>query len=315
MSAVESDNLIEVRGLRKTFGDVAALDGVHLQVRKGEVFGLVGPDGAGKTTLIRILCGLLRPDEGEVAVAGRDVVSSPESVKPHTGYLAQTFALYGDLTVQENVAFCAQVYGVAPDTYAERVDHLLRITRLGPFVDRLAEHLSGGMKQKLSLMCALIHRPEVLFLDEPSTGVDPASRRDFWRLLCGLPAEGVTILVSTPYMDEAERCDRVALMQSGRILTCGTPAELKTQTGGRLFNVVATPQAEARRVLEKLPDVRFVTVFGDRLHVAAEQTAPREVLVGALERAGVRVAVVEPIEPGLEDVFTQAMREEGALVG
>jgi ABC-2 type transport system ATP-binding protein len=307
--------VIEVRGLRKAFGDVVALDSVDLQVRQGEVFGLVGPDGAGKTTLMRILAGLVPPDEGEALVAGRDLVSWPESVKPHTGYLAQAFALYDDLTVEENVTFCARVYGVARAAYQERLSRLLRITRLAPFTDRLAEHLSGGMRQKLGLMCALIHRPEVLFLDEPTTGVDPASRRDFWRLLYGLPAEGVAILVSTPYMDEAERCDRIALIQNGRILARGTPDALKATVTGCLFSVEATPRAEARRLLEAVPHVESVTVFGNRLHVAARQDTTSDVLLDALRRAAVEVACVEQIEPSLEDVFTTTMQEVGARVG
>jgi len=311
----DPQNVIEVRGLRKTFADVVALDGVDLEVRSGEVLGLVGPDGAGKTTLIRVLAGLVPPDDGEALVAGRDVVCAPESVKPHTGYLAQAFALYGDLTVAENVAFCARVYGVPPAAYEERLEHLLRITRLAPFTDRLAEHLSGGMRQKLGLMCALIHRPDVLLLDEPTTGVDPASRRDFWRLLYGLPAEGVAILVSTPYMDEAERCDRVALMAAGRVLRRGTPDELKAQLTGSLFSVEAMPQTEASRLLRNVPEVQSVTVFGDRLHVAARQATRRNVLVEAIRHGGVEVATVEQIEPGLEDVFTTAMREAGARVG
>ena len=308
-------NAIQVRGLRKSFDEVVAVDGVDLNVRKGEVFGLIGPDGAGKTTLIRLLCGLLSPDEGDVLVAGRDAVSSPESVKPHIGYLSQVFGLWGDLTVQENVAFCADVFGVPQDAYQERLPHLLRITRLAPFVDRRAEHLSGGMKQKLALVCTLIHRPEVLLLDEPTTGVDPASRRDFWRLLYGLPAEGVTILVSTPYMDEAERCDRVGLLHSGRLLACATVDEMKADVGGALFNVGAAPQLEARRLLEALDEVVAVTAFGDRLHVTAREGAALETLVAALGDAGIDVAFAEPIEPGLEDAFTKAIRQEAERVG
>ncbi|MFQ5808273.1 MAG: ATP-binding cassette domain-containing protein [Armatimonadota bacterium] len=310
-----SRNVIHVSKLRKTFADVVALDGVDLEVREGEVFGLVGSDGAGKTTLIRILSGLLPAEAGDALVAGRDVVTEPESVKPHTGYLAQAFALYGDLTVEENVSFCARVYGVPADAYEERLTHLLRITRLAPFTDRLAEHLSGGMRQKLGLMCALIHRPDVLFLDEPTTGVDPGSRRDFWRLLHGLPDEGVTILVSTPYMDEAERCDRIALIEAGRILRCGTPTELRGEVTGSLFSLEATPQREARRALQDVPEVESVTVFGNRLHIAAREGMQREALAAALQRAGVEVASLEQIEPGLEDVFATAMREAGARVG
>ncbi len=304
--------MIEVSGLKKTFGDVTALAGIDLEVRDREVFGLVGPDGAGKTTLMRILCGLVNPDEGAVTVAGCDVVHAPESVKPHVGYLAQRFGLWGDLTVKENAAFCADLFGVRPRDYEERLSELLAVTRLEPFVDRQAQYLSGGMRQKLSLICTLIHRPEVLLLDEPTTGVDPASRRDFWRLLNGLPGEGVTILVSTPYMDEAERCSRMALLYGGRVLACAAPAELKQRVQGSLFNLVASPQREARRVLEALPGVEAVTVFGDRLHVIAREGIEPKTLVAPLRAAGIEVTVAEPIAAGLEDAFTSAIREEAA---
>jgi len=307
--------MIQVSQLHKRFGEVAALSGVELEVRQGEVFGLLGPDGAGKTTLMRILCGLIGPDEGTVTVAGCDVVRSPESVKPRVGYLSQRLGLWGDLTVQENVAFCADLFGVPRREYRERLPDLLAMTRLGPFVDRQAQFLSGGMKQKLALMCTLIHRPKVLLLDEPTTGVDPASRRDFWRLLHGLPAEGVTILISTPYMDEAERCHRVALLYAGRLLACASPAQLRAQFPGSLFNVIAIRQAEARRLLEGLPEVESVTVFGDRLHVRAHEDVAADALAAPLHQAGLEVSVVESIAPGLEDVFAASIGEEAARSG
>jgi len=311
----DADNAIVVRGLRKTFGDIIALDGVTLSVRKSEVFGLVGPDGAGKTTLMRLLCGLQPPDEGEMFVAGCDVVADPEAAKPLIGYLPQRFGLWGDLTVKENIRFSADIFDVPPEAYKERMEELLRITRLAPFVNRYAEHLSGGMKQKLALICTLIHRPQVLLLDEPTTGVDPASRRDFWQLLHTLPAEGVTILVSTPYMDEAERCDRVSLLHEGRIRVCATVAELKSRVKGTLFSMGATPQARAKEVLEGREDVMAVAVFGDRLHVTAREEASLEVLVDALKNAGLDVAFAEAIEPGMEDAFTAAIRQGGEWIG
>ncbi len=307
--------MIRVSQLSKRFGEVTALAGVDLEVGAQEVFGLLGPDGAGKTTLMRVLCGLISPDGGTVTVASCDVGQSPESVKPHVGYLSQRFGLWGDLTVGENLAFCADLFGVPRRQYQERLPHLLAITRLAPFVDRQAQLLSGGMKQKLALMCTLIHRPQVLLLDEPTTGVDPASRRDFWRLLHGLPAEGVTILVSTPYMDEAERCSRVALLYGGRVLACASPAELKAQVPGVLFNMVAAPQAEARGQLQGLPEVKAVTVFGDRLHVRARKGTRVEALVTPLREAGIEVAVAEPISAGLEDVFITALGEEAERLG
>lgn len=311
----DADNAITVRGLRKTFDDIVALDGVTLSVRKSEVFGLVGPDGAGKTTLMRLLCGLQPPDEGEVFVAGCDVVANPEAAKPLIGYLSQRFGLWGDLTVEENIRFSADIFDVPPEAYESRMEELLRITRLAPFVNRYAEHLSGGMKQKLALICTLIHRPHVLLLDEPTTGVDPASRRDFWELLYTLPAEGVTILVSTPYMDEAERCDRVCLLHEGRVRACATVAELKSRVRGALFSVGVTPQSWAREILQGREDVIAVTVFGDRLHVTAREGASLEALVGALEDAGLDVTFAEDIEAGLEDAFAAAIGEGGESVG
>jgi len=312
---LSSSIAVRVRGLKKRFGEVTALAGVDLEVARGEVFGLLGPDGAGKTTLMRILCGVLTADEGEVEVAGRDVTASAEAAKPYTGYLAQRFGLYGDLTVDENLAFSADIYGVPHSEFAARREHLLRITRLEPFTDRRAENLSGGMKQKLGLICTLIHRPEVLFLDEPTTGVDPMSRRDFWRLLYHLPAEGVTVLVSTPYMDEAERCDRVALLYAGALLECATPAELKGRLPGQLFGVGASPQEQARQALEASAEVLSVTVFGDRLHVALREGAQPALITQKLQEAGVEVAFVEPLEPTLENVFTDAIEEASAHNG
>jgi ABC-2 type transport system ATP-binding protein len=310
-----SEWVIEGAGLVKRFGEVTALNGVDLQVARGEVFGLVGPDGAGKTTLMRVLCGLLTPEEGSARVAGCDVVSSPESAKPHLGYLAQRFGLWGDLTIEENLRFCADLYRVRKADYEARRPELLRITRLTPFTNRLADHLSGGMRQKLGLICTLIHRPEVLLLDEPTTGVDPASRRDFWRLLYDLPRQGVTVLVCTPYMDEAERCDRVALLHEGRVLACASPEALKERVPGRLFAVAAAPQRRAKELLLGVDGVWSVVTFGDRLHASVRGDLAPERIEAALRDAGVEVTSVEPISPGLEDVFTTAMGPGGGADG
>jgi len=306
-----SEWAIEGLGLVKRFGDVTALRGVDIHVARGEVFGLVGPDGAGKTTLMRVLCGLLTPEEGSARVAGCDVVASPESAKPHLGYLAQRFGLWGDLTIEENLRFCADLYRVRKADYEARRSELLRITRLTPFTNRLADHLSGGMRQKLGLICTLIHRPEVLLLDEPTTGVDPASRRDFWRLLYDLPRQGVTVLVSTPYMDEAERCDRVALLHEGRVLACASPEALKERVPGRLFAVAAKPQRRAKDVLLVLDGVQSVVTFGDRLHVSVRDEVGPDRIEAALGDAVVEVMSVEPITAGLEDVFTTVMAAGG----
>jgi len=309
------ERMVEVQGVVRRFGEVTALNGVGLEVGRGEVFGLVGPDGAGKTTLMRVLCGLVTPDEGSVQVAGCDVVADPESAKPHLGYLAQRFGLWGDLTVEENLRFCADLYRVPRREFEERRPRLLQITRLAPFTGRLADHLSGGMRQKLGLICTLIHRPQVLLLDEPTTGVDPASRRDFWRLLYDLPRQGVTVLVSTPYMDEAERCDRIALLHEGRVLACASPDELKGLVPGRMLAIVAEPLRQAKEALASAPGVLSVTTFGDRLHVSVGEDVQQKRLEDVLAHAGVTVTSVAAVQPGLEDVFTTVVASGGGADG
>jgi ABC-2 type transport system ATP-binding protein len=223
---------IRVTGLARSFGAVTAVSGLDLTVRKGEMFGIIGPDGAGKSTLIRMLCGLLTPTAGTATVLGSDLIAQPEAVKARIGYLSQNFTLYGDLTVDENIEFFADLHGVRD--FAASRDALLAFTRLAPFRKRLAQALSGGMKKKLALACTLIHTPELIFLDEPSTGVDPVSRGEFWNILGGILSQKVTIVLTTPYLDEAERCHRVGLMHRGRILKCSTPAELAAQSNGNL---------------------------------------------------------------------------------
>ncbi len=303
--------MVEAHELRRQFGAVSAVAGLDLSVAPGEIFGLVGPDGAGKTTTIRMLCSVLAPTAGEARVAGFDVLRQPEQVKRRIGYMPQRFSLYGDLTVAENLAFFARIYHVPKAERIAREQRLLEFSRLGPFRDRQAQHLSGGMKQKLALSCALLHTPTVLFLDEPTTGVDPVSRRDFWRILYALLRDGVTIFISTPYMDEAERCGRVALMAAGRVLTCDTPEGLKQRMQGDLLEVIAAPQREAQAVLAAAPEARGVQVFGDRLHVwvgEAERDAPR--LSQTLSSRGLRVESLRPIAPSLEDVFVSLVTGE-----
>lgn len=221
--------MIATRNLTKRFGELTAVNGLTLDVSKGEVFGLVGPDGAGKTTTLRMLSGLVDPTEGEATVAGFDVARNPEQVKDRIGYMAQRFGLYGDLSVDENMEFYADLFGIPDNERARMAPQLLHMTRMDPFRKRLAGRLSGGMKQKLALMCTLLHRPQVLLLDEPTNGVDPVSRRDFWLILQQLVTEGITVFVTTAYLDEAERCDRVGLMYRGQLVRCATPAELKRQ--------------------------------------------------------------------------------------
>jgi ABC-2 type transport system ATP-binding protein len=315
-AAKKGQYAIFAKGLRKAFGDLAAVDGLDLEVEKGEIFGLVGPDGAGKTTTMRIMCGILDPDAGQAEVAGHDVLRHPEQVKRRIGYMPQRFSLYGDLTVAENLAFFANLYHVPRAIRAEREKELLDFSRLAPFRKRLAQNLSGGMKQKLALACTLIHTPEVLFLDEPTTGVDPVSRREFWRILYSLLKEGVTIFVSTPYMDEAERCNRVALIEKGRILLCDTPEVLKQRMRGDLLEIIAQPQREAKDLLSRLPSVLGVQVFGDRLHVWVGDAAnDRPALLAALSEKQITVISSRAATPGLEDVFVSVLaraRDEGA---
>jgi len=300
-------------GLRRTFGDLVAVDGLDLTVAKGEIFGLVGPDGAGKTTTMRMLTGILAPTSGAAQVAGCDVVRESERLKEHIGYMSQRFGLYPDLTVAENIDFYADIYSVPERDRAERTARLLAFSNLTPFRDRLAGNLSGGMKQKLGLACALIHTPRALFLDEPTNGVDPVSRRDFWRILYQLVREGVTIFVSTAYLDEAERCNRLALLHRGRLLGLGTPAEVKSLMPSALFEVrTPAPRRTAAVLREHLPDVS-VGLFGDRVHLAArEAAAPETTVRQILAAAGIELLSFRAIEPSLEDVFVAVLARQTA---
>lgn len=301
---------VSVADLHRGFGQVDALSGVYLKVAVGEMFALVGPDGAGKTTLLRVLAGLLPGESGEVIVLGCRLPEKRRRLKPRIGYLSQGFSLYGDLSVDENLAFFAEIYGVG--SYRERREELLAFTRLEPFRRRLAGHLSGGMKKKLALACALIHRPELLLLDEPTTGVDPVSRRDFWLILGDLLHEGLTIIVATPYLDEAERCRRVGLLDAGRFLTLGPPGEIKNQIEGTIYEVV-TPQARLARVLvseQQLPGLLEMRAQGDRLHLRLTEASgtgdgrsPEAKLRRELAAAGVEISALRRIKPTLEDLF------------
>jgi ABC-2 type transport system ATP-binding protein len=298
---------VEARGLGRRFGAVVALDGLDLSVRPGEIFGLVGPDGAGKSSLLRVLAGVLPPSSGQARVVGIDVARDPLRLRDRIGYLAQRFALYGDLTVGENLRFFADAYGVARADREARSAELLAMADLERFRDRLADHLSGGMKQKLALACALIHRPNVLLLDEPTAGVDPVSRRDLWRILYRLQEGGLTVVLSTAYMDEAERCHRLALLSAGRVVALGTPEELRRQLPDAIVEVTlgeTTPASlrRARDAARQLPGVSGAQLFGDRLHVALDRAATVERLAEALG-ASLRLASARPVEPTIEDVF------------
>jgi len=286
----------------KRYGSTAALAGLTLEVARGEMFGLIGPDGAGKTTAIRLMCGLLHPDEGRLRVLGLDPVREHRGLTERVGYLSQRFSLYGDLTIDENIAFFAEVHGMRD--YRARRDQLLSMTQLTPFRRRLADRLSGGMKQKLALACTLIHQPDLILLDEPTTGVDPVSRREFWKLLSEFLAHGITILMSTPYLDEAERCTRVALVHEGRVLAADEPSRLRRLIPGRMFEILARG-AEAPRTLRGLPNVRDVQVFGERIHITLHDDSPagEERFRTALRGTALADVPVRPVQPSLEDVF------------
>jgi len=299
--------MIQAEGLTRRYGTTTAVDGVSFDVRAGEVFGLLGPDGAGKTTLFRMLATVLEPSAGSARIGGADVRRSPETVKERIGYMPQALSLYTDMTVLENLRFVAEVYRVPRAHLGPRLQRLLGFSRLGPFIHRRTEHLSGGMKQKLALAATLIHEPEVLLLDEPTTGVDPVSRREFWQILYDLNTQGKTVVVATPYMDEAERCTRVALMHRGRILTVDAPEQMKAHMDGIVLEVVAAPRRQALRVAREIAEVKAASVFGHALHLVlpAREAEPR--VIETLRTAGIAVEDARVIEPSLEDIFVSLL--------
>lgn len=307
-----ADVVVGVEGLTHSYGDVVAVDAVSFDVRRGEMFGLIGPDGAGKTTTLRIVLGLLRPAAGQVRTCGLDPQRQAALLSRRIGYLSQRFSLYGDLTVDENVAFFAGIHGVSD--YRERRAETLDMLRMTPFRGRLADRLSGGMKQKLALACTLVHTPELLVMDEPTTGVDPVSRRDFWRILARLQREGLTLLVTTPYLDEAERCQRVALMDGGRLLNVSAPEKLRAEARGALVELIARPKRAAAEWLAAQPEVSDVQVFGERLHATlarvplAAAAGPVERLAEGLRGAGIEVLAARAMAPSLEDLFIARVR-------
>ncbi|MEA2180300.1 MAG: drug efflux transport system ATP-binding protein [Solirubrobacteraceae bacterium] len=303
---------IRLTGVVKRYGATEALAGLNLEVRRGEMFGLIGADGAGKTTAIRLMCGLLHADAGEVRVLDRDAVREHRAVTETVGYLSQRFSLYGDLSIDENIAFVAEIHGVRD--YQRRRDQLLAMTQLTPFRDRLADRLSGGMKQKLALACTLVHEPQLILLDEPTTGVDPVSRREFWKLLSEFLARGITILMSTPYLDEAERCSRVALLHEGRVLATDEPSRLRAQAPGTLVEVLAPGATGVVAAIRRMPGVVDAQVFGERLHVTLADTGEGVVAAFAatLRATTLRDAAVREVAPSLEDVFIAQLAATGA---
>ena len=300
--------IIQARNITRRFGSLTAVDHLNLEVAPGEIFGLVGPDGAGKTTTLRLLCGLIDPAEGQATVTGHDPARHPEQVKDNIGYMAQRFGLYPDLSVDENMYFYADLFGISRSERDELLPRLLQMTRMDPFRKRLAGRLSGGMKQKLALMCTLLHRPRILFLDEPTNGVDPVSRRDFWRILYQLLKEGVTIFVSTAYLDEADRCHRVGLIHRGRLLACDTPDGLKGLMHGTILEVATHQARKAGYLLRERLTGTTVGLFGDRLHVVTHTPDETIVAIGTIFRKdSLAEPTIRTIEPSLEDVFVSVL--------
>jgi drug efflux transport system ATP-binding protein len=295
---------IRFDAVTRRYGTVKAIDTLTFDVRAGEMFGLIGPDGAGKTTTIRLTGGLLRPDAGRIRVFGRDPVAEHRAITGEVGYLSQRFSLYGDLTIDENIAFFAEIHGVKK--FGPARDRLLDMTQLTPFRSRRADRLSGGMKQKLALACTLVHEPRILLLDEPTTGVDPVSRREFWKLLSEFLSRGLTIVMATPYLDEAERCARVALLHEGRLLALDEPSRLQAVMDGQLLEVVTETPRPPIDLLARLPGVEDVQPFGDRAHVRIAPGAGESVMHAidaALRAERIPVVSIRPIAASLEDVF------------
>ncbi len=300
-------SILSIRGLTRRFGTTFAVDHLSLDIEEGEIFGLIGPDGAGKTTAMRLMLGILNADSGDGSVGPFSLSRESESISLLTGYVSQRFSLYGELTVEENLDLFADLYGVSEQDRLPRLKRLMQFSRLDPFRNRMAKDLSGGMRQKLALSCALIHRPKLLLLDEPTTGVDPLSRRDLWKLLFDLWQEGVTIIVSTPYMDEAERCTRVGFLNQGKLIAVGRPDELRTHFRGAIFEIFADQRFAAKEALAGTLHVADVNLFGEGLHVTVQgNAASAEVeFRRILEQAGIVIQKLHPVDPTIEDVFFQ----------
>jgi ABC-2 type transport system ATP-binding protein len=295
---------IQAENLTKNFGSLVAVNRLNLNVKKGEIFGLVGPDGGGKTTILRMFSGIMDPSQGTLSILGHPIPKEAELLKEKIGYMSQRFGLYGDLTVMENIHFYADLYDVPQKERPPRIERLLAFSNLSPFQNRLAQNLSGGMKQKLGLACALVHTPQILFLDEPTNGVDPVSRRDFWRILYDLLKEGVTIFTSTAYLDEAERCHRIGLIHQGNLLSVGTPGEMKRIMQGDLWELRCSRRMEALPMLQKTEGILSANIFGDKIHLVlsgGEETKNK--VEDSLQQKGFTVYSFHQTSPSLEDIF------------
>lgn len=302
--------VIETRVLARNFKATRAVDGLDLSIQQGELFGLVGPDGAGKTTTLRLLAGLLDVSGGEATILGFDLKSQPEAIKPRVGYMAQQFSLYAELSVLENMRFFAELFDVSARDLSERMQGLLAFAGLTEFKDRRAAHLSGGMQKKLALACTLVHRPEVLLLDEPTTGVDPISRREFWNILTELHLDGTTIMVSTPYMDEAERCSRVGLMFAGKLVVCDTPQNIRNRLEGDVIELLSEDWQSARETVARLPGVREVQTYGESLHLVVDAGKKRlPEIKSALKKAGIGLRSMRIAPARMEEAFISLIRK------
>ncbi|MGA9192491.1 MAG: ABC transporter ATP-binding protein [Anaerolineales bacterium] len=309
--------LIEAEGLVRSFGDLRAVDGMSLHIAGGEIYGLLGPDGAGKTTTIRLLCGALEPEAGTISLGGYDMATQTEQARAQIGYLAQRFSLYGDLTVRENLHFFAEVRGLPRSEWESRSEEILAFVELDDFADRRADALSGGMKQKLGLATALVHRPQILLLDEPTGGVDPVTRQSFWQLLVRLLRQGVAVLITTPYMDEAARCSRIGFMESGKLLLEGTPGSVSQRLNERILELVGGPRRLIEEVGRDDPDVEGVQTYGDRFHLRVASGRLKQVqarMKKQVKDRGGKIERLEAIPPTLEDVFiAQIDAQQAAL--
>ena len=301
---------IEVNGLTKRFGALTAVENLSFSVHPGEIFGLVGPDGAGKTTTMRMLASVMRPDAGRITIDGIDVLAQPEQAKRHVSYMPQRFGLYEDLTVDENIRFYADLFEVPQNVWRSRAEAMLAAADMTPFRRRLAGQLSGGMKQKLGLTCSLVHTPRVLLLDEPTTGVDPVSRREFWQILYSLRSEGVAMVISTAYLDEAERCDRLALLHRGAMMYCDTPAGLKARMPGVMLKIIAVDPRRVRDAVRAMAGVRDVMLAGIGVHVHVDGPARLAQIAATLAQAGLAVSRIDVVAPTIEDLFVSLLEKE-----
>jgi ABC-type multidrug transport system ATPase subunit len=311
------ETMIECRDLTKRFGSFTAVDHVSFKVEKGSIFGFLGPNGSGKSTVIRMLCGILMPTEGSATVAGIDVVNASDELKETIGYMSQKFSLYDELTVHENLQFYGRLYGLKRAALRARMDELIALTHLQPYISRRAALLSGGWRQRLAMACALMHQPTVLFLDEPTAGIDPVARRELWDLLFEFSGVGMTLFVTTHYMDEAERCSHVGYIHMAKLIVCGQPDELKRRPevnppGTRRLDVVCDHVTVGLQALRRAPGIRTATVFGQSMHLLVEQSVSETAIREELARAGIRNVDIRPIGPSLEDVFVALTTEANA---